>query len=325
MLATYALHDCSQVPDAIDPCGDDRVVDPGGGLSAPARLLLQAYPLRRTRHSATTSFLGHPQLGSVRGWVGRRPRWIARWLRSPSRSGRRTLLASRGRAVCPQPMGARNRCTASAHRRCRCCGAVIGAGGLPAVCEDRPRRLAPPHADWSSRPLDSHGVPSRPGRCRSRHENRIRNRRSSSAKSPIWMPRCPLLNRQLLGQKVGFNAPAPRRPFGYQASPHDPARTSPAAHQLSAPRHAMLPLAAVVGLPATGLHAQREAAVTFFSSRLHGHFFVEGNSLWMISPIRNGLSLLSLTPPLALSAYLLPRSSTHYGHHSKFRARSYLV
>ena len=44
MLSSYALHDHGPVPDALDLCGDERVIDAGGGLGVLAGLLAEAHP-----------------------------------------------------------------------------------------------------------------------------------------------------------------------------------------------------------------------------------------------------------------------------------------
>jgi len=44
MLRSYARHDYSEVPRALDLRGDERIVDAGGGLGALARFVLEAYP-----------------------------------------------------------------------------------------------------------------------------------------------------------------------------------------------------------------------------------------------------------------------------------------
>ena len=47
MLASYALHDYSAIPDYLDLRGDERVIDAGGGLGALAGLLVEAHPKLR--------------------------------------------------------------------------------------------------------------------------------------------------------------------------------------------------------------------------------------------------------------------------------------
>ncbi len=44
MLLSYAQHDYAQVPTALNLCGDETVLDAGGGLGALAQALLHAYP-----------------------------------------------------------------------------------------------------------------------------------------------------------------------------------------------------------------------------------------------------------------------------------------
>ncbi|MFA7329435.1 MAG: methyltransferase [Candidatus Delongbacteria bacterium] len=47
MLASYALHDYEAVPAALGLCGDERVIDAGGGLGVLASLLVKTHPSLR--------------------------------------------------------------------------------------------------------------------------------------------------------------------------------------------------------------------------------------------------------------------------------------